>query len=50
MLHRRILLSERLQELFHYWHVVHKPFAIVMYLFMLVHILVVTATGYGWSR
>jgi hypothetical protein len=46
---RRILLWGRLHELFHYWHVLHKPFALVMYLFMLVHVAVAVATGYGWS-
>ena len=25
--HRRILLWDRVHELFHYWHVLHKPFA-----------------------
>ena len=39
-MHRRILLWDRLHELFHYWHVIHKPFAVVMYLFMVVHIAV----------
>lgn len=48
-LRRRILLWSRLQELFHYWHVLHKPFALLMYLFMTVHITVALATGYGWS-
>lgn len=44
---RRIVLWSRLQALFHYWHVLHKPFAVVMYLFMAVHIAVVTLAGYG---
>ncbi len=44
---RRILLWDRLHELFHYWHVLHKPFALVMYLFMIVHVAVALATGYG---
>ena len=47
-LERRIALFERMQELFHYWHVFHKPFAAVMYLFMVVHVLVALWTGYGW--
>ncbi|HYI12042.1 MAG TPA: hypothetical protein VEK57_23510 [Thermoanaerobaculia bacterium] len=47
-LHRRILRWHRLQEIFHHWHVFHKPFAIVMYLFLIVHITVVTVTGYGF--
>ena len=37
---RRILLWDRAHELFHYWHVMHKPFALVMYLFMVVHVAV----------
>jgi hypothetical protein len=46
-LRRRILLWQRVRELFHYWHVFHKPFAVVMYLFMLVHIGVAWMTGYA---
>jgi hypothetical protein len=45
---RRILLWDRVHELFHYWHVLHKPFAVVMYLFMIVHVAVAVVTGYGW--
>lgn len=49
VLERRVRLWNRFQQLFHYWHVVHKPFAVVMYVFMIVHIVVVLLTGYGWS-
>lgn len=48
LLQRRLLLWNRLQELFHHWHVLHKPFAVVMYVFMIVHVAVVILTGYGW--
>lgn len=48
MLERRLVLWNRLQQLFHYWHVIHKPFAVVMYLFMIVHVAVALLTGYGW--
>lgn len=47
LLRRRVLLWNQLHELFHYWHVVHKPFAVVMYIFMAVHVGVALATGYG---
>ena len=46
---RRILLWSRLHDLFHYWHVVHKPFAVVMYVFMVVHVAVALWTGYAWG-
>jgi hypothetical protein len=49
LLRRRLLLWDRLHELFHYWHVIHKPFAIVMYLFMVLHVAVALMTGYGWN-
>jgi len=47
LLRRRLALWKRLHELFHYWHVFHKPFAILMYLFAAVHIGVAWATGYA---
>ena len=48
LLEQRIAAWARLQRLFHYWHVFHKPFAALMYLFMIVHVAVVLLTGYGW--
>jgi hypothetical protein len=48
-LSRRILLWEKLQSLFHHWHVLHKPFAVIMYLFAAVHIGVAIATGYAFG-
>jgi hypothetical protein len=44
---RRILLWDCVHELFHYWHVFYKPFALVMYVFMIVHVAVALATGYA---
>ena len=47
-LRRRIALWDALHRVFHYWHVAHKPFAIVMYLFVIVHVTVAALTGYAW--
>jgi hypothetical protein len=47
LLRRRVRLWSALHRLFHHWHVVHRPFAVVMYLFVLVHVAIATATGYG---
>jgi hypothetical protein len=49
LLERRIALWREIHGLFHYWHVFHKPFAILMYLFAAVHIGVAFATGYGFG-
>lgn len=48
-LRRRLRSWRRLHELFHYWHVFHKPFAILMYLFAAVHVGVAWMTGYAWG-
>jgi hypothetical protein len=51
MLHRRLRVWQRLHELFHYWHVFHKPFAVLMYIFAAIHLGVAWATGYVlWAR
>ena len=49
VIRRRIVFWDALHRLFHYWHVIHKPFAVVMYVFMVVHIVVASMTGYGWA-
>jgi hypothetical protein len=48
LLKRRRLVLGQVQQLFHYWHVIHKPFAIIMYIIMAVHIGIAFWTGYGW--
>lgn len=48
MLQRRISMWNAIHQLFHYWHVIHKPFAIIMYIIMFVHILVAVYVGYTW--
>jgi len=47
-LQRRVIALDRVQRIFHYWHVIHKPFAIIMYLIMSVHIGIAIWTGYTW--
>ncbi len=44
---RHIEMLDRTREVFHYWHVIHKPFAIIMYLIMGVHIGIAVWTGFA---
>jgi len=46
---RRLRLFHLIRDLFHYWHVFHKPFAIIMIVVMIVHIAVAVALGYVWE-
>jgi hypothetical protein len=48
LLERRITAWQAAHDMFHYWHVIHKPFAIIMYLIMIIHILVAVYVGYVW--
>ncbi len=45
---RRIGMLQTMQKLFGYWHVVHLPFALIMFIIMVVHIAVEVVFGYKW--
>lgn len=45
---RRLHLFHQVASLFHYWHVFHKPFAVIMILIMFVHVAVALTLGYTW--
>lgn len=45
-LSKRIAFLSRAQQVFHLWHVVHKPFSYSFVVLTLLHILVVMALGY----
>lgn len=48
LLMRKMALLSSIQPLFHYWHVVHKPFAYVMVIIMFLHIAVTLLFGARW--
>ena len=48
ILMRRIALLEQVKQIFHYWHVVHLPFSLIMFVILLVHVAVTVAFGYTW--
>jgi hypothetical protein len=45
---KRIGMLRTMQKLFKYWHIVHLPFAITMFVIMFIHIAVTIAFGYKW--
>lgn len=46
---RRLHLFHLIRDLFHWWHVFHKPFAFIMIFIMIVHVAVALALGYTWE-
>jgi hypothetical protein len=48
ILQRRIVLWNHTHSLFHYWHVIHRPFAYIMYVIMMVHVFIAFWLGYRW--
>lgn len=48
ILSRKIGQLRVMQKFFKYWHIVHLPFAITMFIIMFVHIAVTIAFGYRW--
>ncbi len=47
-LRRNLHFLEMTHRIFHYWHVIHRPFAYVMILIMFIHVSVVVYYGYRW--
>jgi hypothetical protein len=45
---RRIGLLRTMRNIFRYWHIFHLPFAIVMFVIMLIHVAVTIVFGYKW--
>ena len=48
ILSRRLGMLRTMQNLFRYWHVAHLPFAIAMFVIMIIHVLVTITFGYKW--
>ena len=48
VLHERMILLERIQRVFHYWHVIHVPFTFTLFVILAIHIGVAVAFGYTW--
>ena len=47
-LRKRIDRLMMMQNLFKYWHVAHLPFALIMLVIMIIHIVVALTFGYKW--
>ena len=47
-LSRRISRLEKIQRLFHHWHVIHMPFALIMLIILVIHVVVALSLGYFW--
>jgi len=45
---RKIESLASMQNLFRHWHVVHLPFALVMFIIMIIHVAVTIVFGYRW--
>jgi hypothetical protein len=48
ILSRRLGMLRTMQNLFRYWHIAHLPFALIMFVIMIVHVLVTLTFGYKW--
>ena len=48
ILSRRLGMLHTMQSLFKYWHIAHLPFAIAMFVIMIVHVIVTLTFGYRW--
>jgi hypothetical protein len=47
LIQKSIVLNQA-AKLFHYWHVIHLPFSIIMFITLAAHIIVTVILGYRW--
>ncbi len=47
-LSRKIDRLQKMQQLFKYWHVAHLPFALIMLIIVIIHVIITLAFGYKW--
>ena len=45
---QKSLVLNQVERLFYYWHVIHFPFSIIMFVTLAVHVVVVITLGYTW--
>jgi hypothetical protein len=45
---RKIQRLVTMQKLFRYWHIAHLPFALIMLIIMIIHVVVTVTFGYTW--
>ncbi len=48
LLVRKIAFLGAARQMFHYWHVIHQPFSIVMFVILVIHVVVTVSLGYRW--
>lgn len=47
-LQKKIKRLKLMQQLFRYWHVIHRPFALIMLVIVIVHVVITVLLGYKW--
>jgi hypothetical protein len=45
---QRVVVLEAVSKVFHWWHVIHKPFAYAIFLVLVLHIVLTMSLGFTW--
>lgn len=45
---QRVVVLEAVSKVFHWWHVIHKPFAYAIFLVLTIHIILTLSFGFTW--
>jgi len=44
----KIARLQTMQKMLKYWHVIHLPFALIMLIIVVIHVIVTISLGYKW--
>lgn len=45
---QKMTVFKQVERMFHYWHVIHLPFTVIMFLTLAAHVVVTILLGYRW--
>ncbi len=48
IMNQRVVVLEAVSKVFHWWHVIHKPFAYAIFLVLTLHIVLTLSFGFTW--
>jgi len=48
VMNQRVVVLDAVSKLFHWWHVIHKPFAYAIFLVLTLHIILTMSLGFTW--
>jgi len=48
VLNQRLVVLDAVNKIFHWWHLIHKPFAYAIFVVLILHVIITLSLGFTW--